>query len=88
MSEADENKKGPSPPPQEEEEEVKQAAAQAKREAAPQPSAEAPVPLWTGYGRFATVMGRLSKAEFAEAFYEKNALVPDHKTANYNLSAY
>ncbi len=67
---------------------MKQAVAQAKREAVPQPSAEAPVPLWTGYGRFAMVMGRLSKTEFAKAFYERNALVPDHKTANYNLSIY
>ncbi len=57
MSGADENKKKPSPPPQEEEEEVMQAAAQAKREAAPQLSDGTPVPLWTGYGRFATVMG-------------------------------
>ncbi len=57
MSGVEEDKKGPTPPPREEEEEVSQAVTQAKREAAPQPNANLPVPPWTGYGRFATVRG-------------------------------
>ncbi len=41
-----------------------------------------------GYGRFSTVMGQRTKAEFAEEFYTRNALMQDYKVAQYNLHAY
>ncbi len=47
-----------------------------------------PILPWTGYGRFSTVYGRRTKAEFAEEFYARNALVQNSKLAQHNLDGY
>ncbi len=46
------------------------------------------IPPWMGYGRFSTVMGRHSKAEFAKEFYARNALVQSFNLVQHNLNAY
>ncbi len=88
MLENDDGKKDQPPPPQEEEKGAMQARAQAESEVVTQQSDATPIPLWSGYGRFSTVMGRCSKAEFAEEFYARNTLMQDYKLAQYNLDAY
>ncbi len=88
MSGNKDEKKDQLPPPQEEEKGVMQAEAQAEEENTNQQGDTTPVPPWTGYDRFSTVCGRRSKAEFAEEFYARNALVQNYKLAQYNLDAY
>ncbi|MCP4546847.1 MAG: hypothetical protein GY835_10330, partial [bacterium] len=46
------------------------------------------IPPWSGYGRFSTVMGRRSKAEFHEEFHARNAYVQSFNVAQYNLSKF
>ncbi len=88
MSASGEEKKDQSPPPKEKEEEAIQAQAQAGSGTVDSQEGAMDIPPWTGYGRFKMVMGRRSKAEFAEAFYARNALAPSYYTARHHLDAY
>ncbi len=84
---SEDGKKDQPPPPQKGEEGVMQAEARTEGETMTQQSNATPIPAWMGYGRFSTVMGRRSKAEFAEEFYARNALVQNYKLAQHNLDA-
>ncbi len=46
------------------------------------------IPPWAGYGRFSTVMGRRTKAEFCDEFYKRNAYVRSFFVARDHLRAY
>ncbi|MCP4548692.1 MAG: hypothetical protein GY835_19720, partial [bacterium] len=46
------------------------------------------IPPWAGYGRFSTVMGRRTKAEFRDEFYKRNAYVRSFFIARDHLRAY
>ncbi len=70
---ADEKESLPPSPPRQEGEAAMLARAQSTDEDAIPPGGF--IPPWTGYGRFSTVMGRRTKAEFREEFYKRNAYV-------------
>ncbi|MCP4536034.1 MAG: hypothetical protein GY832_02710, partial [Chloroflexi bacterium] len=75
----------PSPPRQEGEAAMLAQAQDADEDAIPQGGF---IPPWTGYGRFSTVMGRRTKAEFRKEFYKRNAYVRSFFVARDNLRAY
>ncbi len=88
MSGSEDGEKNQPPPPQKKEEGVMQAKAQAEEEVATRRGDAALVLPWMGYGRFSTVCGRCTKAEFAEEFYARNALEPNYQLAKHNLNVY
>ncbi len=88
MSARGEERKDQLPPPKEMEEEAMQAEAQAGGEIVDSQEGAMGIPPWDGYGRFKTVMGRRSKAEFAEAFYARQALESSYLLARHHLDTY
>ncbi|MCP4676427.1 MAG: hypothetical protein GY854_13125, partial [Deltaproteobacteria bacterium] len=87
MSANGEEKKDQPLPPKEKKEEAMQAKAQTGGETVNPQNEAMDIPPWTGYGRFSMVMGRCTKAEFAEEFYARNALELSFKLAKHNLNA-
>ncbi len=83
---ADEKESPPPSPPRQEGEVAMLAQVQNADEDAILPGGF--IPPWAGYGRFSTVMGRRTKAEFRDEFYKRNAYVRSFFVARDHLRAY